>query len=147
MSEYLTSMVKTVRVLNAVGVGTTTQTTTAVDMQGFEGVRFICAFGAITDGTPSIQARQGQLSNMTDAAGLAGTNVVEAVTDDNRLAIVDIWQPQERYVDLQIIRGGSTGAVIDGVVAELYGARKQPVAKDASVANQETWSSPAEGTP
>jgi hypothetical protein len=146
--ENLTQAVKTIRVLNATAVGTTTLTATAVDMQGFEGVRFLVLFGTITDGTPDLQARQGQLANMSDAATLAGTLASMLDADDNKIGLLDVYKPQERYVDLQIVRGGATGCVVDGVVAELYGARIHPVTQDASVgAAQELHVSPAEGTP
>jgi len=145
--EFETSRTKIIRVLNATAVGTTTLTSTTVDTAGFDGVRFLALFGAITDGTPNLQGRQGQQANMSDAASLLGTDVAMADTDDNRIGILDIFRPQERYVDCQIVRGGVTGSVIDGIVAELYSARTLPVAKDATVGAQETHASPGEGTP
>lgn len=145
--EYETNKTKVVRVSNAVAVGTTTITSATVDMANWEGVRFIVAFGTITDGTPNIQGRQGAASDMSDGASLAGTDVAMADTDDNKLGILEIFRPQERYVDCQVVRGGATGCVIDGIIAELYGPRVQPVTKDATVGAQEMHSSPAEGTP
>lgn len=146
--EFKTSATKTIRALNATAVGTTTLTTSTIDTAGFEGVRCIVLFGAITDGTPNLQARQGQQSNMSDGAALEGTDAAMLDTDDNRIGILDIWRPRERYVDFQIVRGGATGCVIDGVVVELYGPRVMPVTQDATVgAAVEKHGSPAEGTP
>ncbi len=139
---------KAQRVSNAVGVGTGTVVSSTVDTQGFEGVMFLVAFGAITDGTPNIQGRQGQQSNMSDAATLAGTDVAMADADDNDIGILDIYRPAERYVDCQVVRGGATGCVIDSITAILYGPRKIPTVHDsATVPQVETHVSPAEGTP
>lgn len=144
--EFLTSATKTVRVINGTAAGTTAVNGAVVDMSGFEGVRFIVAFGTITDGTPSITAQQGQLLDGSDMADLAGTAVAEAITDDNKLAIVEVYRPRERYVRLVVTRGGVTGAVLDGAIAELYGARVHPVPADSTVAAQEKHAEPAEGT-
>lgn len=137
---------KCTRVSAAVAVGTTTITTSAVDMAGWDGVVFVALFGAITDGTPAIKARQGKIANMSDGADLAGTLTALAITDDDKVALLEVSRPQERYVDCQIVRGGATGAVIDGVLAWQYNGRKQPVTQDTSVAIAEYHSSPAEGT-
>jgi len=145
--EFLSNKVKTIRVSNAVAVGTTTITVTTVDMANYDGVRFLVLFGAITDGTPNLQGRQGQQSNMSDAATLLGTDVAMADTDDNKIGILEVVRPQERYVDCQIVRGGATGCVIDGVIAELFNPRVQPITQDATVGQIEKHASPAEGTP
>jgi len=146
MRSHLTDAVKTIRVKNAQAVGTTTITSDPVDMAGFEGVRFIVAYGAITDGTPNLKGRQGAAANMSDGADLEGTDTAVADTDDNKLAILDIYQPAERYVDCQIVRGGATGCVIDSIMAELYGPRAEPVTQDATVAAAEKHVTPDEGT-
>lgn len=146
MRNNLTDRVKTIRALNSVAVGTSSQTSSIVDMAGYEGVRFLILWGAITDGTPAIKVQQGQASNMADAADLANTSVAVAITDDNKMAIVDVYAPAERYVQCVVTRGGATGGVIDGIVAELYGPRAEPVTQDATVANSEKHVSPAEGT-
>lgn len=137
---------KAIRVSNAVVVGTSTITTATVDMAGWDGVVFAVLFGTITDGTPAIKARQGQAANMSDGADLLGTLTSLAVTDDNKVALLEVSRPQDRYVDLQIVRGGATGAVIDGVLAWQYNGRKQPITQDVSVGAVEYHSSPIEGT-
>lgn len=142
----LTHRVKTVRVSNAVAVGTTTIASDVVDTAGYDGVRFVVAFGTITDGTPNLQGQQGQQSDGSDMADLAGTDVAMADTDDNKLGILEIDNPRERYVRCRVVRGGATGSVIDGIVAELFGARAMAIAKDATVGAQEVHASPAEGT-
>lgn len=147
MPGNFTNRVKTVRCLNATAVGTTTLNGSIIDTAGYEGVRFIAAFGAITDGTPNLQVQQGQQANLSDAADLAGTDVAMADTDDNKLGIVEIYRPRERYLRCNIVRGGATGSVVDGMIAELYGPAAMSVAADTSVGAQEIHASPAEGTP
>lgn len=144
--ENLSKDIAIDRVQNAAAAGTTTLTTSAVDMQGFDGVIFVAAFGTITDGTPAIKARQGAQSNMSDGADLAGTSTALAITDDNKLAVLDVCKPTERYVDCQVVRGGSTGAVVDGVIAIRYHANKKPTVQGTTVGAIETHISPAEGT-
>ena len=147
MNPGLLKNTKTTRAMNAVAVGTTTQTGSILDMQGFDGVIFIALLGAITDGTPSLKAAQGQAANLSDAADLEGSSTpVTADTDDNKALILDVYRPGERYVRPAIVRGGATGCVIDGVIAIQYQARKKPTTQDTTVAASKALASPAEGT-
>lgn len=146
MNNNLTDRIKTIRVSNAVSVGTADANSSIIDMSGYEGVRFIVAYGTITDGPPAVKVQQGAAANLSDAADLTGTSVAVADSDDNKLAIVDVYAPQERYVRCVVVRGGATGCVIDGIVAEVYGARVEPVTQDSTVAAAEKHVSPAEGT-
>ena len=146
MSLELNADVKVTRVMNAVAVGTTAQNSSEVDMAGFDGVRFILLFGAITDGTPSIKAQQDVVTGMAGAADLQGSSIVAAVTDDNKALVLDIKNPVERFLRVVVTRGGATGCVLDGIVAEQYGATARPITHAASVAGSETWGSPPEGT-
>jgi hypothetical protein len=126
--------------------GTTDLTSEPVDTAGYEGVRFICGFGAITtNAVTSTKARQGAASDMGDGADLAGTAQTVADSADNKIVITDIFRPQERYVD-HVIDRGTQNAVVDFLIVELYGTRKTPVTQDATVAGAEVHSSPDEGT-
>lgn len=130
-----------------VAAGTSDVNSDIVDTAGWEGVRFIAGFGAITAGAvTSIKAQQGAAANMSDAADLADTGITIADDDDNQVAIVDIFKPRERYVRLAFDRG-TQNAVIDFLIAELYRPRKMPVSEDATlVVSTEKHVSPAEGT-
>lgn len=143
----LNSDVKLQRVINATAVGTTTLNGAVVDTAGFDTCRFIVAFGAITDGTPDIKAQQGALADGSDMADLAGSLVTLADTDDNALAVLEITRPRERYLRVVVVRGGATGSVVDGAIAELGSPRTAPITHDAAtVAASESHTSPAEGT-
>lgn len=143
----ITNAVKTIRVMNAVAAGITDQNSSIVDMKGFGGVRFVALFGALT----ATQVTQIKVQQDTDSAGgtmadLAGTNTGPlADADGNKMLITEIIQPRERYVRCVVDRG-TANAVIDGVIAELFGPAAEPVAKDATVIAQEVWLAPAEGT-
>lgn len=151
MQPSLTEKVKTIRLKPdgsgyTVAAGAADVTSEAVDTQGYDGVRFVIGFGAIVAGAAtSIKARQGAQANMSDGADLASTSQTVADSDDNKVRVVDIWRPQERYLDLKTLRA-TQNSTIDFLLAELYAPRAKPVTADATVAGQEIHSSPAEGT-
>lgn len=139
---------KVIRVMNAVAAGTSDQTSSVIDTLGFDGVKIYSAFGTITSGAvTSVKVQQSSDDGSADTyADLEGTSVTVADDDDNQVVVHDIYRPRERYLKVVIDRG-TQNAVIDGVIAVLYGARVQPVTNDAStVVSREVHASPAEGT-
>lgn len=139
---------KVIRVMNGVAAGTTAQTSSAIDTQGFDGVKIYSAFGAITSGAAtSVKVQQSSDNASADAyADLLGTSVSVADDDDNQVVVHDIYRPRERYLKVVISRA-TQNAVIDGIVAVLYGASKMPTTDDTTtVVARETHVSPAEGT-
>lgn len=129
-------------------VATTNVTGTTIDMSGYEGVMFILQAGVITDGALSVKAQGGALANGSDAADLAGTSTALTNAQDNDLAILDLYRPTQRYITPVIVRGGSTGAVVQGLVAVLYGSHVKPTTQDATtVGVSKLVVSPALGTP
>lgn len=139
--------VKITRLMNAVAAGTSDQLSSALDMQGFDGVVFLTSFGTITAGAvTSVEVHQCDTSGGTYAA-LTGTSITVADDDDNQVVVHDIYRPRERYLKVNIDRG-TQNAVIDGVTAIQYGARVQPTTNDSTtVVSREVHASPAEGTP
>ena len=136
----LSKNTKVILALAGQATGTTTLTTNPIDTQGFEGVMFVGSLASANAGNFA-KARQGQQSNMSDGADLANTKVVPVTNGDSFL--IDVYKPQERYVDVQIVRGVTT--VTGDVYAILYGPRKAPTAHGSTIA-AETHISPAEGT-
>ncbi len=151
MSFNLTNKVKTSYNHLPVAAGSSDVTDcNVIDMQNFEGVRWIVAMGTITAGAVTgLRAQQAAAKSsdtaLTNGADLLGTAVSIADDADDKLAILDIYRPLESYVQLVIDRA-TQNAEVDAVIAEQYGAKKLPIAKDASVSVQETHASPAEGT-
>lgn len=146
-ARSITRHTKTIRVLNAVAAGTTDQNCTIVDMKGYEGVRFVALFGALTaTQVTQLKLQQGTQAGGGDMADLAGTNVGPlADGDGNKMLSVEVIRPRERYIRCVVDRG-TANAVIDGVIAELWGPAVEPVTQDASVAFSEVHLGPAEGT-
>ena len=136
--------VKITRLMNAVAAGTSDQLSSALDMQGFDGVMFLTSFGTITAGAvTSVDVHQCDTSGGTYAA----LSIAVADDDDNQVVVHDIYRPRERYIKVNIDRG-TQNAVIDGVVAIQYGARVMPTTNDSTtVVSREVHASPAEGTP
>ena len=121
-----------------------------IDMQNFEGVRFIVGLGTLTSGAvTSINVLQADAkasgTALTAGADLAGTKVAAVDTGDNKVYIVDVYRPTKRYVQL-LIKRATQNAVVDLAIAEKYGARVLPVTQDADVGASEVHTSPAEGT-
>jgi hypothetical protein len=145
--QNLSKNTKVTRVMNAQAVGIGNVNGTVLDMAGFESVEFILLANTITDGLLSIKAQEGAASDGSDATDLAGTLTTLQNADDNKAAVLDIVKPVKRYVRPVAVRGGATGAVIDGIIAIQYAPRSEPTTNDATtVGSTETWVSPAEGT-
>lgn len=140
--------VKIVRVSAAAAAGTSTVNGTAVDMTGYDGVLFFASIGAIVSGAAtSLKAQQGAASNGSDAADLAGTSVVIADTDDDKVAVLEVYRPSGRYVRPVLLRA-TQNATLDGIIAVLYSGHKRAVALDTSaVSTSKAVASPALGTP
>ena len=124
---------KIVRLSNSVVAGTTEIDSTAVDRAGFEGVMFIVHFGAITSGSVvTAKAQSCTDSSGSGAADLTGASVAVPDTDDNKMAIIDVAEPTQRYLRCVVTRT-TQNAVIDGITALLYRGRKMPITNDATV--------------
>lgn len=139
---------KIIRVMNAVAAGVTSQTSSAVDMTGWDSVEFVALLGSLTvSQVTKLKAAQSSddagADDYTDLAGSATAQFADA--HSNKLGRLEINRPLKRYVKCTIVRG-TANAVIDGMIAILRRARKVPIAQDASVAVSKSLNSPAEGT-
>src|SRR5262249_54775259 len=132
-----TNISKTILVVNQTAVGTTSLNGSAIDMTGFDSVRFVLILGTVTDGTPQIKAQEDSASGMGSAQDLQGTLVTPGAS--NKLLILDVHRPLKQFVRCVVVRGGATGSIVGGVVAELYNAKNRPVSADTTVASQEVW--------
>lgn len=147
MSQF-TAKTKTVLCKTAVAAGSTDITdATEIDMANWEGVRFIFCFGAITTGAATSIGVTGKATTggTPGTDDLAGSKQTVADTDDDSVFITDIFQPAQRYIR-PFVKRATQNAVVNCIVAELYGPRKSPVTQDTTVHGQELWVSPAVGT-
>lgn len=135
------------RAMDSQAAGTSTPLNGAtIDMQGWDGILFVAIFGAIVAGAlTAFKVQQGQASNMSDAADLLGSGITIADDQDNKVAVSDIYRPQERYVRAVVTRS-TQNATVDAVIAIRYRGRKAPSALDATVIAAEYHQSPIEGT-
>jgi hypothetical protein len=141
----LSSNVKVTLCSPSAAVGTASITGTTLDMSGFDGVMLILASGAVTDGAPGVEAT----SNPTSSTGAGAQALLGALASSaaNEVAVLDLYRPTDRYVTPVIVRGGSTGSVVNGLVAIQYMAGFKPTTQDAAtVANTTLVISPVYGT-
>lgn len=144
----LSTNVKVTQASPSAAVGTGSITGTTLDMSNFDGVMFLLLAGAITDGAPGVEAASGAASDGSDKQNLLGALASLTSSQDNEIAILDLYRPLDRYVTPIIVRGGSTGAVIGGLVAIQYRAGFKPTTQDATtIASTVLVISPAYGTP
>jgi hypothetical protein len=115
-------------------------------MDGFEGVMFLAAVGALTATQVTELKAQSAPDNST-FNDIAGSHVGPlADANSNCVLLLDIYRPQQRYVRPVVVRG-TANAVIDGVFAIQYGAKVQPTTNDpTTVIGGVYLKSPALGT-
>lgn len=144
----ISNFTKVTRVMNAVAAGTTVQTSSAVDMANFDGVRFIVSLGAsVATAVAAIKGSDCDTSggSYNDIAGSLGT-AFTPTTDDNKVWILDIFRPTHRFVKC-IVNRATANTTIDSVIAEQYGPRLQPKTDDATtVLGRKVLTSPLDGT-
>jgi len=127
----ITKETKVTRVANAAAAAQTDVTSSAVDMQGYEGCAFIVAMGAITqDAVTSAYVTQCDTSG-GQYTELDGTEITIADDDDNQVFVLEVKTPNERYLKCVVDRG-TQDAVVDGIIAIQYGAKVLPTTHDTT---------------
>lgn len=129
-------------------VATTDVNSDAVDMQNHEWVLFIVLHGTITDGTPDVKIQESNDSDgdPDDWTDVAGSLIAVADDHDDKLTLCGYARPDKQYVRCVVDRAGSTGSVVDGIVAMRGGSRVQPVTQGSTVGSSEWVVTPGEGT-
>lgn len=147
----LTPKVKTVRLepddsAFTVAGGTSDVTSEYLDTAGYGGVRFILGLGAITSGAAtSVKLQQCDTSGGS-YADLEGTSQTIADTNDNKMFIIEVTHPRERYLKVKTLRATQNSA-IDFLIAELFNhSGVEPITQHSTVAGSEIFDAPAEGT-
>jgi len=119
-----------------------------IDTAGYESVMFIAS---VTDsaatGVATLKVEQNTTNSDSGMAALAGATATATcvVNDDinDKLLVIDVFRPRERYV--QAVRTSSAANIAFGtVVAILYGPNTKPVADHSTVLDSAVVSSPAE---
>ncbi len=127
-----------------VAAGTSdTQTTTAVDMTGFDGVQFQAIIGTVTS-TGLIHLKVQHSDDNSTFADVLGSNSTAIPVAGNAL-IAEVYKPTKRYVRAALVRA-TANVVITSVTAIQYGPTFGPPAVDSSVASFVMLNSPPSGT-
>lgn len=93
---------------------------TAIDMQGWDGCLFIIPYGVF--GTNAILTglvQRDDNSGFNSATNIANSAITQVnAANANATVMVDIYQPQERYIRMQLT--GQTNGVTTGCIAVQY---------------------------
>lgn len=122
--------VKVDQVLGYYAAGTTKRTSDIIDMANYEGVMFIAELGTVLEnGTIDVFVEQNDANATSGMARLATTTAYTVTAADALIAknsiIVDVFQPQERYLQCNITPAVAN-AVILGITAIRYNGRVKP---------------------
>lgn len=151
MKGYLTdkNKISIVSTTTAGAAGTSTITSSAVNMAGWDGCLFIVPLGTIVSGAvTSIKVQQSSDDGAVDTYDdLTGSSQTIADTDDDKLVYVDMKQPVKQYLKLVVSRA-TQNATIGGIIAIQYNKRQITGAglTQGTNVSGEQWTSPAEGT-
>jgi len=146
MIKSLLKDVQVIRVEESVAAGTATTTTDVVDMAGFEGAMFVVTLGTVTaTGVTTLKLQQCDTSG-GDYADLTGTGLVSTgTTSDEKIMLVEIINPLERYIKLVAVTSVANVG-IDSINVFKFGSSKLPITEDDTVDNSEQTIAPVEGT-
>ncbi|HRX84794.1 MAG TPA: hypothetical protein P5572_07230 [Phycisphaerae bacterium] len=138
MNGFLSENTLTTLVKSYQSANTTAVNSDGVDMQGYDGVLFVVALGTAAANN-TVNAAQGA-DNSADWTDLEGTSVASG---SNKLVLLDVGKPTDRYIRCEVARGTST--TVDAIIAIRYRARTLPV-DNTDGASVEQHFQPDEGT-
>lgn len=133
----LSKGIKITRAANSSAAAQTEVLTSVLDMQGYDGVMFVALLGDITATSVLTLTAKGNTASSTSSP----TPVTQAATAaftagasdaDNKVLVVDIFDPALRYVFASLTRTVAN-AVVDGIIAIQYMADLKPTTQDATV--------------
>jgi len=136
----MTSMLKNVKVtpVAASSAAATTEVLTSVlDMSGFDGVMFIALLGDVTATSVLTLTAKGNTASSTSSptpvTQVATAAFTAGASDaDDKALVVDVYDPQLRYVFASLTRTVAN-AVVNGIIAIQYKAEFRPTTQAATV--------------
>lgn len=140
--------VKIDQALGYYAAGQSKRTSDILDMSGYDGVVFVAGLGTIIEaGTVDVFVEQNTANSTSGMARLA-TTTAHTVTAANALLaksciVVDVYRPQERYVQCNITPA-TQNAVILGIVAIRYKGSVAPITQPSNVLKSTQLAGPAE---
>lgn len=134
--------IKITKVSDLTANGTSTVNSSVVDMANYETAVFFTFIATAAAGNV-LKVQQGQASNLSDAADLAGSGQSAGTSEE--VVAVEIVKPLERYLRATVVRGTST--VLGEIWCIQANPRNRPVTSSLTgTAAVKTVVSPAEGT-
>jgi hypothetical protein len=138
VQNFLSEEVK-ITTVAPTATGTTTITSSAFDMAGYDGALFIVRLGSPATNN-NLRIKQCDTTGGT-YADLVGSKVGDHATDNP--LIVDVKRPQEQFLKYEVTRG--TTSTIDTVCVIQYKARTKGITQPSGT-QIERWMNIAEGT-
>ena len=135
---HLTDAVKTIYAATDQAAGTSDVDTSVIDMSGYDACRFTWLLADVTDGSVlEAQVFKNSASSTSSPTPVEVTednvtHTADATDADDKLLVVDVIRPGDRYVFSRLKRT-TQNAVVNGCICELYRARDLPVTQDSSV--------------
>lgn len=112
--------------------GTSTLTTTVVDMAGYDSVMFLASLGVVTDASvPALTVLGNTTNSASGGTALADATYTASTSSDFNIA-VEVHVPSTyRYVYATLARA-TQNAVVDCIWAVKFNAREVPVTQTAA---------------
>jgi uncharacterized membrane protein YebE (DUF533 family) len=129
--NFLSEEIKFTLVQAAIADGQTDPDSSSVDMEGFDGVMFVGICGTITGSGTITMAAEQSADDSTFNALTGASAVATAAADSDKLLVLDIDKPLDRYVRTALTRAVAN-SVYGGTVAIQYKARGKPTATAAA---------------
>lgn len=129
----------------AASAAQTALTSDIIDCSDCDGVIFLALTGDVTDTCVlGLNVEHGDAAGGGDMADTTATATFTAGASDadSKLIAVEVYKPLKRYVRAVLTRT-TANAVVGGIIAIKYGARKPPVTQDATVIASDLSISPA----
>ncbi len=103
-----------------------------VDMQGWDGVLFVISIGAGAF-TKDAKAQSDTVSTFATAADITGAAITQlAAGSVNKVAVIDVFRPTNRFVRSVVTPGGAT--LISAVSIRYRATGRLPVTQDTDTA-------------
>jgi hypothetical protein len=114
-----------------------------LDMSGFEGVVFIVPIvDSVATGVATLTVEENSADSDTGMTAISGAVATAtcAVNDDinDELLIVDVYRPQERYVQ-GVITSATANIAFGATIAIRYNNRKGPITQDTDTVAAATF--------
>ena len=109
--------------------------TTRVDMKGYEGCLFLCAVTETTVSSTSVARLQvrhadNSTATLTDVGDYAGA--VFTTANWGKALAVDIYRPLKRYLSISVNKPGADATQVSSVFALQYGGKQGPISQSAT---------------